>query len=66
VKKNHTSKATIKIERLKYSRVLDQSNSLKFEIDFIQNVVLPPKQMKYTNVWGLDITANSMDIVDNP
>jgi predicted nucleotidyltransferase component of viral defense system len=38
VKKIHTSKATIKIERLKYSGVLDQSNSLKFEIDFIQNV----------------------------
>jgi len=62
VKKVHTSKATIKIERLKYSGVLDQPNSLKFEIDFIQNVVLPPKQMKYTNVWGVDVMVNIMDI----
>ena len=62
VKKVYTSKATIQIERLKYSGVLDQPNSLKFEIDFIQNVVLPPKQMKYTNVWGFDIMVNVMDI----
>ena len=62
VKKVYTSKATIKIERLKYSGVLDQPNSLKFEIDFIQNVVLPPKQMKYTNVWGVDVMVNVMDI----
>ena len=62
VKKAYTSKATIKIERLKYSGVLDQPNSLKFEIDFIQNVVLPPKQMKYVNVWGVDVAVNVMDI----
>jgi len=62
VKKVYTSKATIKIERLKYSGVLDQPNSLKFEIDFIQNVVLPPKQMKYANVWGIDVMVNIMDI----
>jgi len=37
VKKLYTSQATIKIERLKYSGVLDQPNSLKFEVDFLQN-----------------------------
>ncbi|OGC48752.1 hypothetical protein A2W32_01240 [candidate division WWE3 bacterium RBG_16_37_10] len=62
IKKLYTSKATIKIERLKYSGVLEQPNSLKFEIDFIQNVILPPKQMKYNNVWGVDVTVNVMDI----
>jgi predicted nucleotidyltransferase component of viral defense system len=62
IKKLYTSNATIKIERLKYSGVLDQSNSLKFEIDFMQDVVLPARQMAYKNVWGLDVLVNVMDI----
>lgn len=62
VKKLYTSNATIKIERLKYSGVLDQPNSLKFEIDFLQNVVLPAKQMPYINVWGVEVMVNVMDI----
>ena len=62
VKKLFTSNATIKIERLKYSGVLDVPNSLKFEIDFIQNVVLPAKQLPYQNVWGIDVTVNVMDV----
>ncbi|MHB8136633.1 MAG: nucleotidyl transferase AbiEii/AbiGii toxin family protein, partial [Anaerolineaceae bacterium] len=39
IKKLYTSPATIKIEKLKYSGVLDLSNSLKVEIDHLQNVV---------------------------
>ncbi len=62
VKKQYVSKATIKTERLLYNGPLGQANSLKVEIDFIQNVVLPAKKMKYNNVWGLDITVNVMDI----
>lgn len=62
VKDTYTSKATIKIERLKYSGVLDQANSLKVEIDFIQNVILPAKEMIYKNVWGVEAKVWVMDI----
>ncbi len=62
VKKLYTSNATIKIERLKYSGVLDLPNSLKFEVDRLQGVVLPAIQLSYTNVWGIDVTVNVMDI----
>ena len=48
VKDSYQSKATIKIQRLKYSGVLDQPNSLKVEIDFIQNVVLPQRLSRIT------------------
>lgn len=62
VKKIYTSPATIKIERLKYSGILDTPNSLKFEIDRLQNVVLPAQQLPYTNVWGIDVTVSVMDV----
>jgi predicted nucleotidyltransferase component of viral defense system len=62
VKKFYTSNATLKIERLKYSGILDVPNSLKFEVDRLQDVVLPAKQMPYTNVWGMDVIVNVMDI----
>jgi predicted transcriptional regulator of viral defense system/predicted nucleotidyltransferase component of viral defense system len=62
VKKLYTSKATIKVKRLKYSGVLDQPNSLKFEVDIFQNVVLPARRLPYKNVWGLAVEVNVMDI----
>jgi predicted nucleotidyltransferase component of viral defense system len=62
VKDTHVSKATIKVERLKYSGVLDQPSSLKVEIDFIQNVVLPAKELTYENVWGVDTKVRVMNI----
>jgi predicted nucleotidyltransferase component of viral defense system len=62
VKKDYLSKATIKIERLLYTGPLQQTNSLKIEIDFAQNVILPAKEMEYKNVWGLDVKVNVMDI----
>lgn len=62
VKKLYTSSATIKIERLKYSGILDLPNSLKFEVDRLQDVILPAKQMLYTNVWGIAVMVNVMDI----
>ena len=62
VKDTYTSKATIKIERLKYAGVLDQANSLKVEIDFIQKVILPAKEMVYKNVWGVETKVWVMDI----
>ena len=62
VKKEFTSDATIKIERLLYTGPLQLTNSLKVEIDFIQNVILPAQEMEYKNVWGLDVKVKVMDI----
>lgn len=64
VKKEFESKATLKIERLKYSGVLDVPNSIKLETDRLQNVVLPSKKVLYNNVWGLKFTVNVMDPVE--
>ena len=62
VKKEHVSKATIKIERLKYEGPLGLPNSLKVEIDFMQNVVLPVKTLKYKNSWKIETNVNVMDV----
>jgi len=56
------TQATIRIRKLQYTGVLDQPNSVKIDIDIVQNVVLPPRQLSYSNVWGLDVTVNAMDI----
>jgi len=52
IKKDYLSTATIKIEKLQYTGPLLQPNSLKVEVDFLQNVLLPPQKKKYNNVWG--------------
>ncbi|MBU1200273.1 nucleotidyl transferase AbiEii/AbiGii toxin family protein [Patescibacteria group bacterium] len=62
IKKDYLSKATVKIEKLQYIGPLIQPNSLKVEIDFLQNVVLPPQTLIYHNVWGVDFTVQVMDI----
>lgn len=62
VKKDYVSNATIKIERLTYNGPLGQANSLKLEIDFIQNVVLPAKDLAYNNIWKVDTKVRTMDI----
>lgn len=62
VKKEYTSSATIKLERLTYSGPLGQPNSLKLEIDFIQNVILPAKDLEYENVWKVDTKVRVMNI----
>lgn len=62
VKKEYTSNATIKLERLAYNGPLGQPNSLKVEIDFIQNVILPAKDLEYKNVWKVDTKVKVMDI----
>ncbi len=61
IKKDYLSNATIKIEKLQYTGPLIQPNSLKVEIDFLQDVLLPSKSMKYQNVWGIDFKVNAMD-----
>jgi len=62
IKKDYLSQATIKIEKLQYTGPLIQPNSLKVEIDFLQNVLLPPQILTYHNVWGVDFTVAVMDI----
>ena len=62
IKKDYLSNATIKIEKLQYTGPLIQPNSLKVEIDFLQNVLLPSQTMTYHNVWGVDFTVAVMDI----
>jgi len=62
VRRTHKSKATIKIENLRYTGVLDQPNYLKVEVDFIQNVVLPAKKLPYNNAWDIKAIVHVMDI----
>jgi len=62
VKKDYVSGATVKIEKLQYTGPLNQPNSLKVEIDFLQNVVLPPLEMAYENVYGVTTKVRIMDI----
>lgn len=61
IKKDFVSKATIKIERLKYSGPLELPNSLKVEIDRYQNVVLPSSIKEYKNIWGINCKVRVMD-----
>lgn len=62
VKKEYMSGATIKIERLLYTGPLGQANSLKVEIDFLQNVILPPVEMDYQNAYGIQTKVRVMDL----
>lgn len=62
VKKHNVSKATIKIERLNYAGPLGLPNFLKVNIDFLQNVVLPAREMEYKNAWGVKTEVKIMDI----
>lgn len=62
IKKEYVSPATIKIERLTYNGPLGQANSLKVEIDYRQNVVLPVKDLEYKNVWRVATKVRTMDI----
>jgi predicted nucleotidyltransferase component of viral defense system len=62
IKKDYLSHVTIKLEKLQYTGPLTQPNSLKAEIDFLQNVLLTPQILTYHNVWGVDLTVVVMDI----
>ena len=62
IKKDYVSGATVKIEKLQYSGPLVQPNSVKVEIDFLQNVILPPLEMDYINVYGVKTKVRVMDI----
>lgn len=62
IKKDYTSFATIKIERLSFTGPLGQSGSLKIEIDNLQNIILPPKDLDYQNEYGIKTKVRVMDI----
>jgi len=62
VRKEYVSRATIKIERLWFPGVWGQPGAIKVEIDHLQNVLLPPRELPYANVWGLPITLPVMDV----
>lgn len=62
VKKEYVSNATIKIERLLFTGPLGQANSLKVEIDFLQNAILPPREMNYHNIYGVQTKVRVMDL----
>ncbi len=62
IQKDFQSEFTIKIEKLQYVGPLRQPNSLKMEIDRFQNVLLLPRTINYTNVWGLDFQVTVMDV----
>jgi predicted nucleotidyltransferase component of viral defense system len=62
VKKQYESLATLKVERLSYAGVLSQPGAIKVEIDRKQNVVLPPVQRPYVNVWGIEAAIQTMQI----
>lgn len=61
IKKEFTSQATIKIERLKYTGPLELPNSLKIEIDKHQNVALPSSLKEYKNIWGVRCKVRVMN-----
>ena len=62
IKKDFVSEATIKIEKLQYTGPLIQPNSLKIEIDYLQNVLLPAQILPYKNVWGVECCIQVMDV----
>ena len=62
IKKDHVSDATIKLERVKYNGPLGLSNSLKVEIDYKQNVVLPARTLIYKNAWKVKTKVRAMDL----
>jgi uncharacterized protein len=64
VKKEFVSGATLKIEKLKYDGILETPNSIKIEVDKLQNVYLEPIKRKYRNVWGIEFEVNVMDPIE--
>jgi len=62
VKKEYHSGATIKLEKVQYIGPLGLPNYLKLEIDYLQDVILPAKDLEYRNVWGVETKVKVMDL----
>lgn len=61
IKKEYVSPATIKIEKLQYQGPLGLAGSLKVEIDYLQDVILPAKILSYKNIWKVQTKVRVMD-----
>jgi predicted nucleotidyltransferase component of viral defense system len=62
LKEYFKSDFTIKINRLKYTGPLGNPNSIKIEIDYAQNVVLPANDRAYRNIYGVQTMVRIMDL----
>ena len=62
IKKHYQSPATVKIERLLYTGPLGFPNSIKVDIDVLQNVLLPVQEIPYRTAWGIEFPVKVMDI----
>ena len=62
IKKHYQSTATIKIERLLYTGPLGFPDSIKVDIDVLQNVLLPVQEISYRTAWGIEFPVRVMDI----
>jgi len=62
IKKHFQSAATIKIERLLYTGPLGFPDSIKVDIDVLQNVLLPVREISYRTAWGIEFPVRVMDI----
>ena len=52
----------MKIERLLYTGPIGFPNSLKLDIDILQNVLLPVQEIIYRTAWGIEFPVRVMDI----
>jgi len=64
VKDEYVSEKTIQIERLKYHGPLGFPNSLKIDIDFAQEIILPPRVVNFKNPWKIKVRVNAMDVTE--
>lgn len=62
IKEHHLSAAAIKINRLQYTGPLAFPNSIKIDIDVVQNVLLPAREISYRTTWGIEFPVIAMDI----
>ncbi len=62
IKKHYQSTATLKIERLLYTGPLGFPDSIKLDIDMLQNVLLPVQEVLYRTAWGIEFPVRAMDI----
>lgn len=60
--KYYPSKFALKVERLKFLGLLDQANSIKLDISFDQNLVLPATKTDYRNIFMVPVTVHAMAV----
>lgn len=58
--KFYPSKFALKVERLKFLGPLGQANSIKIDISFDQNLILPAISLAYRNIFNVPVTVQAM------